>query len=330
MINKKILFIHPGLSTFVRNDLEFIKREFSSKQFHYHSSSSFIRNLFEQIRLIFWFTYNIWWCDYVYIWFSDYHSFFPILISKLLKKKSFIVIGGYEVSYFYKIGYGSRSNPFRFFLTKYSIKNASLNLPVSKFVDVEMKKMYGNVESAVIYNGVNCAKNYSKIKNRKGFLTVAIFDDDQRYKLKGIDLFIETASYFPNEEFVIIGCDKNFIRNIHYPENVTIYPKVSPDELSRFYLEAKYYCQFSLVESFGLAVVEAMSYGCIPIVVDRGALKEIIQGHGIILQNRSINDIIENIKLIINKKFDTNSIVQHTSKFSLEIRNTIQRKIMVG
>src|SRR5208337_5297666 len=46
---------------------------------------------------------------------------------------------------------------------------------------------------------------------------------------------------------------------------------------------AKIYCQLSRDETFGISLVEAMSYGCVPVVSDKGALPWIVQDTGIIV-----------------------------------------------
>jgi glycosyltransferase involved in cell wall biosynthesis len=306
MADKRILFIHPGMSTFVRQDFDSLCTEFSVRNFFYQPGKSLIKNLRGQIRLFSWLSFQIWWCDYVFIWFADYHSALPVIFAKLLRKKSIIVIGGYEVSYFPEIGYGSRSNPLRFYLTKFSIKNANMNLPVSNFVETEMYKLFGEVNSIMVHNGVQISENSKLKNNREGFLTVAVCSDEQRYRLKGIDLYIAAATHFPDEKFIIVGGSKEFIlQKTSLPENVTIHPPLFSDELSNYYSRAKYYCQFSMVESFGLAVVEAMSYGCIPIVVDRGALKEVVDDYGIIIKQREIQDIVNGISSALNSEYDS-------------------------
>jgi glycosyltransferase involved in cell wall biosynthesis len=203
-----------------------------------------------------------------------------------------------------------------------------MNLSVSNFVDSELKKIFGDVDSTMIYNGVQKPREFNHETVREGFLTVAVCRDEQRFRLKGIDLFIEAATHFPNEKFVVVGSSQEFLsQKMDIPGNVTISPPVPTNELVEFYSRTKYYCQFSMVESFGLALAEAMTYGCIPIVVDRGALKEVTQGNGIIIKSRNIEDIILNIRINLDKQFDTNIIINHASKFSMENRNIIQKTI---
>ena len=50
------------------------------------------------------------------------------------------------------------------------------------------------------------------------------------------------------------------------PENVTFLGFLKKTELIGYYKTSKFYLQLSRHEAFGVSVVEAMSYGCIPIV----------------------------------------------------------------
>ena len=72
------------------------------------------------------------------------------------------------------------------------------------------------------------------------------------------------------------------------------------------------YLQLSRHEAFGLSIVEAMTYNCIPIVTNVFALPEIVGTNGHIIRNKnecinSINKILINyhkIKININPQFD--------------------------
>jgi glycosyltransferase involved in cell wall biosynthesis len=53
-------------------------------------------------------------------------------------------------------------------------------------------------------------------------------------------------------------------------------------QLAGLFRRSVAYCQLSIDESFGLAVVEAMASGCVPIVTNAGALPEITGSMGVV------------------------------------------------
>ena len=64
----------------------------------------------------------------IFIWFADYHSFLPSLIGRLLGKKVYIVIGGYDAAKIKELNFlkvtiniqGQKNNEIRNWTTGYS------------------------------------------------------------------------------------------------------------------------------------------------------------------------------------------------------------------
>jgi glycosyltransferase involved in cell wall biosynthesis len=77
-------------------------------------------------------------------------------------------------------------------------------------------------------------------------------------KRKGMECFVKCARYLPHVHFVVIGgwLDSS-IENLKAiaPQNVEFTGFVSDDELMDWYQKAKVYCQLSLYESFGMALL---------------------------------------------------------------------------
>jgi glycosyltransferase involved in cell wall biosynthesis len=62
------------------------------------------------------------------------------------------------------------------------------------------------------------------------------------------------------------------------------------------YHSASAYCQLSMDESFGVAVAESMSCGCIPIVSQVPSLEEVTGGNGYVISRENIGLICESIR----------------------------------
>ena len=305
MRRKRILFVYTSFSSFVETDYKILSKFADVKQYKFASSKKIFKMIFEQVKLKIFLLINIWSCDIIYCWFADYHSFLPILFSKLFKKKSMLVLGGYDVTYIPELKYGSFSTPLRSFCAKYSMKMATVNLSVSDYIQKEALKIDPNLNVELCYNGVDSHKFFpSSAKKENVVLTVGKIDTEQRIKIKGINSFCEVASKLPEYKFVIVGMSdkaKNYLINI--PENLQIFQSIEHNELLQYYQKAKVYCQFSVIESFCIALAEAMLCECVGIVTNVGALPEIVTDCGIVLENRNVNSA----EMMIRKAMNLNS-----------------------
>ncbi len=285
-----ILFIYPSFSSFVRNDYEILKKYDQVKRHHYVQGKSLFRHISSQVKLLFWLLQHIWSSDKIYCWFADYHSFLPALLAKILGKECYVVLGGYDVTYIPEYDYGSFKNPLRAFHARSTMRLATLNLAVSNYVREQASLKVPSAKIITIFNGIsipNSKLNYSEKEDI--ILTVGTANSFQRIKLKGFDFFCQVASLLSGYQFIIIGVGEEGQKYLkEKPENVEIWNVMEPNKLSRFYKTAKVYCQFSKIESFGLAMVEAMAYGCIPVATNVGALPEIIGKTGFILDTPDI------------------------------------------
>lgn len=293
-----MLFIYPGFSIFVKKDYQILTKHFKIKNFCYKTSKKLTVNLQSQIKMFIWLLKNIWLAKFIYIWFADYHSFLPILFTKILKKKSFLVLGGYDVTYIPEIKYGSFSNPLRAFCAKFSMRNATLCLPVSDNIEKDALERVPNAKTKIIYTGYSKDKFLpSKVEKQKIVLTVGAGDSLQRLKIKGIDFFIEIARAMPIYKFVVIGISKNALKYLsNIPNNVEILEKMEQNELIKFYQKAKVYTQFSMREGLPNVVCEAMLCECIPVGFNNGGIPIAIGDCGFILKGRSVDKAVKMIE----------------------------------
>ena len=154
-----------------------------------------------------------------------------------------------------------------------------------RFFDKSIKTPF-----TVIYNGVDISyfkSGETLLRHKNSFLTICSNIDKRNFRLKGIDLFIAVAEYFPDFAFTIIGkVAQGF--NIVRPDNVTIIDYVPHELLPGKMAEFAFYCQLSMSEGFGLALAEAMACGCVPIVSNVGIMDFIIGDSGFILEKARI------------------------------------------
>jgi glycosyltransferase involved in cell wall biosynthesis len=116
-------------------------------------------------------------------------------------------------------------------------------------------------------------------------LTAGHIDRVLIYK-KGFDVIAGAAQQLPDIRFLIAGRIPDeegsaYIRRM--PKNVEHLGSLSQTELISRLQTATVYFQPSRHESFGVAVIEAMSCGCVPVVSGFGALPEVVGDAGFVL-----------------------------------------------
>ncbi len=299
----KILFIGPLKSTFVKNDIAILSAQHALFSENSEIGRGFI-GLINLLKIIFRSFIRIFRADAVFCWFGDYASLVPTLLGRLFGKKVYVIAGGFDVSYIPELNYGARARAYRWFCAKNSFRCATIVLPVSKFAGKCLnERMKGKVKrSEVIYNCIDVEKLslYRKDTERKIILTISRADDKIEYILKGTDRFINIARKMPHKQFVIAGLQDTALELAKKESGDLKNLKIIPgflslyDELIPLYNQAAAYVQLSLEESFGISVAEAMVFGCVPIITNKGGLPEVVGDKGIIIETD--DDIINAIE----------------------------------
>jgi len=269
----KILLVVPSLSSFIQRDLSLLRKYFDTKVIHYKGLKSIPSVLPRIIQGVFW-------ADVTFSRFADNHAFLATLFSKIFRKKSIVVVGGYEVARLPELNYGLSRSPVFPHTVKYILNNADRVLTVSESLKEEAIK---NVKTRgdnmlTLPNGYDYRIYKAKGKKEKLVLTVAQCSTWQRVRLKGLDTFVNSAKFFPNTKFLMIGIfgkalDK--LRKIS-PSNVVLLKPLSPEQLIYYYQKAKVYCQLSRREGHPNTLCEAMLCECLPVGTDIPAIQTVI------------------------------------------------------
>jgi len=260
----RILFVYRGLSTFISRDLNLLKRHFDVRHV---SLRAYRRNPLILFKLI----KGVLWADMVFSWFAETNAFFIVLFSKIFRKKSVIVAGGYGVANVPEIGYGALLNPISAQRAKIVLEHADKILPFSKFAMEEVLNITKKAHIDMIPLACDTEKfKAGKRKKENIVLTVCVVKDGNIAR-KGLETFLESARLLPEVKFILVGPHKddsiNYLRKVS-PSNVEFTGYVSEKELIGWYQRAKVYCQLSYQEGEGAggALGEAMACECIPVV----------------------------------------------------------------
>ena len=335
-MKKKLLYFHNGKSSFVEKDISILSECFDLKEFEFKTKLKILVP-FEFIRQILFLLRHLTTKKSV-VQFAGYHSFFPVILKKILGNKVLIILGGTDCVNFPSIKYGALyKNPLRFF-TSYSLHHASLLSPVDESL-IEYEYIYQNadfngqgflyhypkIETSykVIYNGYKSSKWKMAKKNKNTFVTIgANLNSRFAFKLKGIDLFIELAKNIPEGTFYIVG-GKSLKQSI--PSNMILLDNIPNHQLPGFLSDKQFYVQLSMSEGFPNALCEAMLTGCIPIVSSAGGMPMIVENCGIILEKKSIHELTMSVKKLMKDEKETDILSKHSRKrisenFTIELR----------
>lgn len=112
-------------------------------------------------------------------------------------------------------------------------------------------------------------------------------------------------------------------KSVQLDSSVAYIPYISSStELSVAYSFAEAYIHFSIADTFGLVIAEAMACGTIPITYDSTACAEVPGGFGIVVKPRDVDAIIDALPLLAEKKMHCNEMIAYVRKNYDQSRNT--------
>ena len=308
---KTVAFISGTRSSFIETDCRILSTMFNIERVVF-SGLRDIPNLFSAVLK----------SDISFSWFAGGHALFATLFSKILHKKSIVVVGGYEPVGMPEIGYGAQLHLRSRARVNFVLKYADVLLAVSNFSKAHIHTVIHSMEPIMVHNAIDCDVFTTGKQNRENMVLTVAYVSEGNVVRKGLDTFIECATHFQDTRFVIVGptMDDAATRlKESAPPNVEIVGKVTESELVGYYQSAAAYCQLSEYESFGMTVIEAMACGCVPIVSNRGALPEVVGDEGIVVKCGEVGEIVSAIKKVFDGvSFHPRSRV--INNFSLPIR----------
>lgn len=237
--------------------------------------------------------------DAVFIWFGDYHSLFPVLFAKWFRKKSFVVIGGYDVSTLSEYNYGAFSNPVRSFFTRNTFKNVDICFPVADALKKKLMLINPKAKAETLATSVDPDKfKFSDYQRSKRIITVSGTQNHQRLMVKGLDRFRELSVYLPDFEFIIIGATEivqSYFEPL--PANLILLPPQHFDQMPHYYQTSSFYAQLSRSEGLPNALCEAMLCGCIPVGTNVGDIQITIGDTGITIEDWKPEILVDFIRM---------------------------------
>ncbi|WP_340817862.1 glycosyltransferase family 4 protein [Methanolobus sp. WCC4] len=299
----KILFLYDEPRTFILQDLAILKDYYDVVPLKYSGK--------KDIPLIAWYILIT---DINFSWFALGYASVAVFFSKLFRKKSVVVAGGWDVASVPEINYGAMQTPKRRRKTKFTLDHADRILAVSESTKKEVLSWSPDSKVAVVYNGINPTLYVPNDQKKKIVLTVGGVSWSTVYK-KGLETFVKAAKYMQDTEFVLAGKHfddaHEYLESISTP-NVRFTGYIPSDDLRKLYQDAKVYVQVSAHESFGCSLAEAMLCECVPVATERAALTEVVGDVGYYVDYNDPEGTAQAIKeaLSSNKGLDARSRIE--------------------
>ena len=313
----RILFVHQGLMSFVKKDLEILRSAHEVHEIHYRG----IKEIPAILR-------GTLWADLTFSWFGKLHAFFAVLFSRLLKKKSVVVAGGDDVACERDIGYGMLAYWWKKWCPLFLFHYADLALSVSKsnYRETIFNAKADPCKTKLVYHGFETDGWFQSTGRKKEHLVLTVGRvSEETVVKKGLELFVKSAQFLPNVPFVLVGPWKDRaidkLKRIA-PPNVTFTGGLYGENLIGILRRAKVYVQASFHESFGCSLAEAMLCECIPVVTRRAALPEVVGVCGFYVDTMEPQVIAATISKAFEapEEFGRNAADRIASFFPLEKR----------
>jgi len=256
---KKVALVYYSFPSFVRQDYEILSNHFDVRKVNFRKPQDIPKVMSAVMK-----------SDVSFSWFAGGHAFLAVLFSKIFRKKSIVVVGGYDVAYVPEIDYGQFTEAWtKRAMTRFALGYADRVLVVDPSLKEDAIKNAGisgdNFEC--LPTGYDYDKFRSKGEKKDIAMTVCIGDDWSRVQIKGVDTFVKAAEHLSDIKFLVIGLSGDALDKVRKmaPSNMEVIGPVQQEKLISCYQEAKVYCQLSIREGLPNALCEAMLCECVPV-----------------------------------------------------------------
>ncbi len=184
------------------------------------------------------------------------------------------------------------------------LKSYTAFAPISEYTNHWLNTYWGHIKNSRIINPPvlhtsETADLYKESEKSNIILSVGRFFVSAHCKrqLEMVEMFVKNKEHFKNYEYHLVGALSNAEEDIEYVnkikekasqvDNIFIHTNCPYDKLVKLFTSAKIFWHAAgytvdenrepeKVEHFGISTVEAMSYGAVPVVINKGGQKETV------------------------------------------------------
>lgn len=267
----RIFMPYLHLLSFVVQDVETLSGAYDVRTLLVRSVRALPAGLWEVAR-----------ADVVYCWFGSVRFLPYVLFGWLLAKPVIVIAGGYDVADEPSIAYGNMRPGLQRVLGRLLFRLATVSVAFSESGLLELRRNAGvpSDRSRVIVLGFD-ARPESPIPpetKRPTVMAIGTIDASTVHR-KGWLTVARMSNLMPDVSVVFAGnATPDALAELQAAAgpNVRFAGFVSSAERDELFSRAAVYAQPSAHEGFGCAVAEAMLFGCVPVVSDRGSLPEVV------------------------------------------------------
>jgi glycosyltransferase involved in cell wall biosynthesis len=278
----RILYVHSRKASFVAIDREILAERYEVEDWYQPGRVPSLLKLLPALRR----------ADLVFGWFASWHTFFPIVLARLMRKPSVLIVGGFDTANMPDIGYGYQQGGLRRPASRLIMRSAGRLVTNSEYSrsEIDRNTPFGPERVTVIHHGVPDPFGALPAGPReRAALTVGHLVRST-LEQKGHRPFVAAARLLPDVRFTFVGrWHDDAIEDLRAiaGENVEFTGWLSDEQLLERYRGSAVYVQASRHEGFGLAVAEAMLAGCVPVVMDVTAMPEVVGDAGVLIDSQA-------------------------------------------
>ncbi|MBI2427752.1 MAG: glycosyltransferase family 4 protein [Ignavibacteriales bacterium] len=282
-----ILFTATFSTPFIQTDISILKKYFPVSTVIRSGPATFL-DFFKHIQ-----SHSI-----TFSWFASVYSSILVMVAKLYKKKSVLILGGVDVAKMPEIKYGIWTSRWKSKIVRYGITNADVVLAVDASIknDAMIRAGYHGKNISILPTGYDSTFWTPGSIKQDFVLTVAVCTDAPRCKVKGIDFLFDVARAMPATSFVLIGVKDNFKKQFQAPPNIVQHGYRSQQELLELYQRAAVYFQPSRREGLPNTLCEAMLCECYPVGTNVGGIPTVIGETGSLIRFGDVKEAADGIQ----------------------------------
>lgn len=267
IINKDIIKKDSGSS--IGMDFHILKKHYDMVPIFYGGTRG---KLMDMIRIM----WGVLRTDVNFSEFAYVHAYYAVKFSKILKKKSLVHLGGFDVAE--EETFSKKFDEKHLKRLRYILNNADRLIPCSEVLRRKAERFTTRKDMQIVHHISDPDRFRPKYAKENLVITAGTIRKDYLWR-KGLMTFVRAAKYLPGTRFLLIGrfADES-VRKLKAisPPNVEFTGYVSGDRVVEYMQKAKVYVQVSYHEGFGQGLAEAMLCECVPVVTRRGAIPEVV------------------------------------------------------
>jgi glycosyltransferase involved in cell wall biosynthesis len=224
-------------------------------------------------------------------------------------------------------------------LYKLALKCCNVVLANSKFTKRILHEVLGKINCKVLYPPVKVERGYSLSYPKKNWvITISRFSREKR-----LERIFAISSKIRNAKFIVIGMldDKGYYQWLAKKakqlqiDNIELLPNVNRVTLEKLLLSSKVYLHTMPFEHFGIAVVEAMALGTVPVVHKSGGpwedvldAKQGLYGYAYEDEEEAVSyvrELLDNeiIRREVAERAFKRSLIYDTQRFKQRFKNIV-------